>query len=446
MYSLVAFTMACCVILIADDREKLDTPDAIAPTTTSGSTLSSDTSAENLDVEGSANGSVKFATEIYNVLLENTDKKNVVFSPLGFRRALAVLAMGAKGKTLDSAISALGYSKKDFSDLKLGEFTAWSTLLSNRESGNPQENPSIQKPPQLLCDTNVWIQTALKYNEAFVSKANSLGSVNLLSVDFSNSQSVVQEISAKSGFTQGQETFEETLQLALRENTNCVITNTVMFKGEWPHLFDPEDTSDASFYIAPNVMKRVPFMKARVLSAKMDNDVHVILFPYAGSEDCYFIVVYPPRNTFQDFFSVNLASEQIEKWLDVKEDALSISDVFVPKYSIEFSEEMSLFCSRIGFPIQDADYSGIIQHTNLSLSDFVHQTKFKIEEFGTTAQAFSIITSVTIGMKRIPEIRIDSPFLFFVYDRKNNQVLFMGRCMVPDSDPVSVQNDYLPVY
>ncbi|MDE2591009.1 MAG: serpin family protein, partial [Patescibacteria group bacterium] len=81
-----------------------------------------------------------------------------------------------------------------------------------------------------------------------------------------------------------------------------------------------------------------------------------------------------------------------------------------------------------------ADFTGIVGNRDLSISLAVHQAYVKVDEKGTEAAA---ATSVTMETSSMPvskyTFRADHPFVFLIYDKKTNLVLFMGQIVDPSA-------------
>ena len=84
----------------------------------------------------------------------------------------------------------------------------------------------------------------------------------------------------------------------------------------------------------------------------------------------------------------------------------------------------------------NADLSGMVDMDaggeNLFVSSVLHKAFVKVDEEGTEAAAATIgMVGATSAPLEIVEFRIDRPFVFIIYDRQTNTILFIGRVVNP---------------
>jgi len=112
--------------------------------------------------------------------------------------------------------------------------------------------------------------------------------------------------------------------------------------------------------------------------------------------------------------------------------------VSLPRFKIEseFKLRPALCALHADLAFSDeADFSGISEEP-LKISEVVHKTFVEVNEEGTEAAAatgMGMVLSTGLGSKP-PEPKVftaDHPFLFFIWDRKADAVLFSGRVLDP---------------
>jgi serine protease inhibitor len=79
-----------------------------------------------------------------------------------------------------------------------------------------------------------------------------------------------------------------------------------------------------------------------------------------------------------------------------------------------------------------ADFSGIFESENPFVSQVLHKAFVDVNETGTTAGAVTIVAMVT-GREPIinNSFYCDRPFIYLIYNKKINTILFIGRMMNP---------------
>jgi len=101
--------------------------------------------------------------------------------------------------------------------------------------------------------------------------------------------------------------------------------------------------------------------------------------------------------------------------------------------TIEMAERLMDLEMRHMFRQGKADFSGINGKNDLYVMDVIQKTFIDVNEYGSEAAAASGVgmgvTSVSSG--NLPEFKCDRPFLFFLYDKLTDMMLFKGRVVDP---------------
>lgn len=162
------------------------------------------------------------------------------------------------------------------------------------------------------------------------------------------------------------------------------------------------------------------------------DDYQAVELPYVG-DDLSMLILLPKlrdgllsleRNltsTFLDDILRNMSSRELE--------------VQLPKFNMEFSKKLPPMLQELGidkiFRSGTEDFAGISarESRKLCVSDVFHKSKIEVTEEGTEAAAVSalILGSRSTWRRQTIVFRANHPFLFFILDRKNGLILFMGR-------------------
>jgi serpin B len=79
-----------------------------------------------------------------------------------------------------------------------------------------------------------------------------------------------------------------------------------------------------------------------------------------------------------------------------------------------------------------ADFSGITGNHDLSISTAIHQAYVKVDEKGTEAAAATgAVFQTTSVLLSKHTFRADHPFVFMIYDKQTDLVLFLGQVTDP---------------
>ncbi|HEX2907428.1 MAG TPA: serpin family protein, partial [Phototrophicaceae bacterium] len=106
----------------------------------------------------------------------------------------------------------------------------------------------------------------------------------------------------------------------------------------------------------------------------------------------------------------------------------------MPRFSYEFNLPLTDALIEMGMPeafSDQADFSGIADEP-LFISAALHKAFIAVDESGTEAAAATVLMFETTALPARPiELKLDHPFIYAIYDRQTNSVLFLGRVLNP---------------
>lgn len=81
---------------------------------------------------------------------------------------------------------------------------------------------------------------------------------------------------------------------------------------------------------------------------------------------------------------------------------------------------------------KSADFSTLVGNRDLSFSEATHKAKVRVNEEGTEAAA----ATAFIGFRMAGGVSFiaDTPFVYILYDKMNNVILFFGIYNYPEGD------------
>jgi serpin B len=226
---------------------------------------------------------------------------------------------------------------------------------------------------------------------------------------------------------------------AIDQLTRLVLANAIYFKAAWLHQFEEGMTSDGPFTLLDGSDVQVPQMQQQERFSYLDGDGYqAVALPYVGNTTAM-LVVLPDEGQFTTV-EEGLDEEMFNSILS----GLSTNRVrlWLPRFEYEFEVSLSDTLKAMGMPAafdgQQADFSGMVDDEmseNLYLSDVLHKAYVGVDEEGTEAAA---VTAVIGGITSAPageviEMKVDRPFVFAIYDRPTNSILFLGRVLNPAS-------------
>lgn len=218
----------------------------------------------------------------------------------------------------------------------------------------------------------------------------------------------------------------------ITQATNLVLTNAAYFKGVWKSRFQPESTRKEVFYISNSEKTFVNMMKQKstfnhMISEKLG--AHILELPYKGDDVSMFFLL-PPFVSPSGITNI-LKRLTIENLKEVVNGLIPRSvDVSIPKFSVEQSLPLKEILETMG--VKDlfqstADLTSLTGVKDVSLDDAIHKAKVIVDEDGTTAAAATALFNFRSSRPLdTAQFICNHPFVYFLFDRTTNTILFMG--------------------
>jgi serpin B len=346
---------------------------------------------------------VGFALSFLQRANETVDyDQNLIVSPYSAGVALSMLAEGAEGQTraeFDDALNGCLFRAED-----LGSND--SIVVKSANSVWVGDNFSIK---------NKYVNLLEKEYDALVTTQNFLDPATVTAINnwcAENTEGKISEVIDR-----------------LTSNDVMVLINALYFNAPWQREFDPDCTTDKVFHSVVGD-KEVPMMTQRgKFRYAQYQDCQMIELPYAGGRYAMYVVL-PPEN-----WSVDAILPYIgESAFDAAMDMLSSREVVLtmPKFKLETSLILNKALQKMGVETAfsgAADFSGIAATGNLALSMVKQKCYIDVSEKGTEAAAVTVVNVrlTSAGMNPVARMTVDRPFLFFIRDIQDGNILFAGK-------------------
>ena len=387
--------------------------------------------ADSQKVQNVVDANNRFAFDLYKKLKDEpaNSGKNLFFSPLSISSAMAITCEGAGGKTAEE-IRSVFYFPEDRPAMRQG----YSGLFKTLAQGN---NDAVS----LQLANALWAENTYPFLPEYTRTSGDYYDAKTTTLDFHNDpDNAVVEINRWAGGKTG----GKIPDLVSREDidpskTVLVITNAISFTGTWERQFSEGDTFWSTFYSSHNSSVQVEMMRrandAEFRYGELSDGTQVIELPYekTSGHQLSMILVLPKNSSI----------DSIEKSLDAGEldrirQSLEIRDLevlVIPKFSLDTQYHLSGTLASMGMPAAfspEADFSGMSGNSRgLSLDFVIHKAHVDVNEAGTRAAA-ATAHGVSQGISDKPAFIANHPFLFYIQDRENGTILFMGRVMNPN--------------
>lgn len=338
-----------------------------------------------------------------NVNAVTPKDENVVVSPYSAAVALSMLAEGAQGQTrveFDNALDGVLYKAED-----LGSND--SVVVKSANSVWIDDNFSPR---------NRYVNLLEKDFDAFLDVLNFADPATLKAINnwcSENTNGKITEILNR-----------------LDPSNVMVLINALYFNAPWEEEFDPDMTSEQTFYGVTKESKvKLMGRKGYYLYAE-HNGFQMIQLPYQGLKYAMYVVL-PPEGADVDKLLPKLDEQMYNSAMDM----LQQQEVrfYLPRFKAETSMLLNKPLQNMGIKTaftSAADFSGIAEMGPLVLDQVKQKCYIDVSEKGTEAAA---VTSAQIRLTsarpvvKLPVMRVDRPFMFVIADGENRNILFAGK-------------------
>ncbi|MDH7603767.1 MAG: serpin family protein [Melioribacter sp.] len=362
------------------------------------------------------NSSTQFGFNLIKEISKNEINKNIIISPLSVSTALGMVLNGASDETYDQMKTALGFSDFKFDDINKSYQSLDSLLKYIDENVIFNSANSIWHHNEFSVEQN-FIEINKKYFNAEVNK-----------IDFSNpvAKDIINNWVKEA-------TNSKIPQIIDKINPEIVmfLINTIYFKGNWQYRFDKNSTREDIFYIDENNTVTCQMMSQKnQFNFYHDENIEAVELPYGNSSFNMMIILPSLNKKVDDVISMmNTDNFDFIKNKFVKKEIT----IMLPKFKLEYTKTLNDALMNLGmkdaFMPERANFSKISRLKNLFISEVIHKTFIEVNEEGTEAAA---VTSIGVGVTSIGNyFKVDRPFLFLIYEKNTNTILFIGKVINP---------------
>jgi len=385
-----------------------------------------DPSASAEELKNQAASINAFALDLYQKLAE--EDGNIIYSPYSIFQAFLMVYAGANAETKAEIAEALSVELDDENVHNL------MNALNLKLTTLPEHLTEDTQPLIFNVANALWAQKDFHIEQEFLDKLSANYAAGLKLVDFSKAEEARQLINLWVEAQTNEKIKDLIPQGMLNEMTRLVITNAVYFKGGWVHRFDAENTEKATFYLLDGNQKDIDMMHTGFNgSALVNSDLQVVQLPYEGGT--YTMAAIMPTGDFKAF-EASLDQDTLTGIFEALQAGFASIQLAMPKFKTESSfglgDQLKALGIEQAFDAQLADFSGMTGEKDLYISDVIHKAYIDVNEEGTEAAAATAIGLSTTSMpSQSYEITLDHPFIYVIYERTTNTVVFMGRVVTP---------------
>ena len=338
--------------------------------------------------------------------------KNIMFSPTSLNFVLGMIAEGAKGETKEILDDYLGTN----------DFAAYAKEYLDKIKAYNTEDESYGYQSKVKIADAIWLDNGLTLQEKFKNTVSDSFGAEVEAVDFSAAEKTCDVINSWCDKnTEGLIPKIITPDL-LNDNTGLCLTNSLYFESGWSG--EPWNVSDTEESFGKK--EKTKYMTCTG-DRYYEND-RATAFGRDYANGLSFIGILP--NDEGDF---NLEDLDIGGLLKSNPEYDEV-DCKMPKLNFETSTVLNDMLSSMGLDnlfSSNSDFSGIADQ-NVNVDTILQKTKLELDENGTKAAAVTAVTMecMSAAVENEPIIKtveLTRPFAFLIYDRNNDEILFIGK-------------------
>ena len=352
------------------------------------------------------------SVKMTDLLSAEASGKNIMFSPTSLNFALGMIAEGAKGETKEILDDYLGTN----------DFAAYAKEYLDKIKAYNTEDESYGYQSKVKIADAVWVDNGLTLQEKFKNTVSDSFGAEVETVDFSAAEKTCDVINSWCDKnTEGLIPKIITPNL-INDNTGLCLTNSLYFESGWSG--EPWNVSDTEESFGKK--EKTKYMTCTG-DRYYEND-KATAFGRDYANGVSFIGILP--NDEGDF---NLEDLDIGGLLKSNPEYDEV-DCKMPKLNFETSTVLNDMLSSLGLDnlfSSNADFSGIAGQ-NVNVDTILQKTKLELDENGAKAAAVTAVTMecMSAAVEKEPIIKtveLTRPFAFLIYDRSNDEILFIGK-------------------
>lgn len=348
----------------------------------------------------------------------NVDDDNSAFSPFSISSALAMTYVGAAGNTKAEVAQALEFNLPE-ETLHAG-FNRSLTELEQRNRAASATHPALE----LLINNALWPSLDGEPAKHYLDSIASHYGAGIYALNYSQEPDRSREAinTQIEQWTNGY--IVDLLSAdAISPATRMVITSSIYLFAPWLNSFSESSTQPRPFNNLDGATVETPIMRSTSqISYGQTDDAEFGSLPFRdGDLQMLFIIPNEDFVSYVEDFDVTRLTAGIEQM------QINTGVIEIPKFKVESDVKLSSHLQALGMQeafTTQADFSQMGMGS-LYIDEVKHKAVIEVNEAGTTAAA---ATAVLILPPSIPPtvLTINSPFIYVIYDRPTNTILFMG--------------------
>nr|ACO14815.1 Serpin B4 [Caligus clemensi] len=363
---------------------------------------------------------------------ETGEETNIFISPSSIYQALTLSHFGARGKTKDDLEAVMGMT--GISSIDVMKNYLFDKAFQSIRERNPELGYNLTHANKFYFNRDLSLDPCLQ----------KVLSEEMEATDFSNSNKATRIINSWVERKTNKKIRDLIPSGSLDGSTKVALVNAAYFKGEWESRFNMSESKKDNFYTRRDKIAITKFMKQKgkfnyYVSEELR--AHILELPYKG-EQVSMLIILPPFEEGSLQKTINLLSPETFQGViaEVKSGFYQIDDlsIKIPKFRIEESYNLGNTLGDLGVQslfAADSDLSGFLadKSNEVKLNRAIHKAFIEVNEEGTEAAASTAIFAFRSASPLFHKnFNADHPFLFMIYDKEADVILFFGVYQNPD--------------
>uniref|UniRef100_A0A8C0U8C6 Ovalbumin-related protein Y-like n=1 Tax=Cyanistes caeruleus TaxID=156563 RepID=A0A8C0U8C6_CYACU len=355
----------------------------------------------------------EFCLDVFKEVKLHRSNDNVLFSSLSMLSTLALVYMGARGKTQSQMekdpISLCNLSSFLMSSPQCGTAEYIHKSFKDLLSDIGRQNATYS----LRIADRLYIEKTYPILQEYIKCAQKFYKAELEEVDFKTAAEEARQIinSWVEKETNGR-IQDLIVSDSIDLNTALVFVNVIYFKGIWKTAFKKEDTEEEPFNVTEQESRPLPY----------------------ASGELSLLVLLPDDISGLAQLENKISYEKLMEWTSPKVMEKKRVRVYLPRMKIEEKYNLTSVLTSLGMTdlfSPSANLSGISSAESLRISEAIHEAYVEVTEEGTEAGGSEVVTGEIQQSSEVEEFRADHPFLFLIKHNPSDMIILFGRYCSP---------------
>lgn len=352
-----------------------------------------------------------FAISLLKTMSAGKTEENIGFSPFCVQQLLSALGNGVSGDGRATFAEALGMS----------DIPGLNALNMRLNEALPVRDP---KNVNISIANGLWMNEAYTFNPDFISVMQDNYKSEAATYDFGSVD--IADIANEWIAQKTHDGIKNLVPESYNRNPNAVfiLANALYFNGKWTTKFEAKDTKPGKFTDSyGNDAREVPMMQNSQQIGYIGYDNYSMSTLSFGQGMYHMLIILPDLGTTPQEVLAGLTDASLKEGLSSLN--FVTSKIYLPKFKMSAQGEITRNIASAGLPLNEFSYANIC--ANAGVVNTYHGFSIRVdEEGGEIKAATSTGMEMSPGFTPGPELRVDRPFIFAVYETSSRAILGLG--------------------